>query len=109
MSGHEGDPESTASDRSSQDPWAEAIFAIYLLMLPEPLPIAHGSTWTRRIDEREPLLHVDHEDDVWHPIVRPSEPAGDDVPKRPTMGQLSLVPSAGLVVPGENQQVIAVR
>jgi hypothetical protein len=40
----------------TEDPWEAATLAVYLLVLPEPLPIAHGSTWTRQLDEREPLL-----------------------------------------------------
>lgn len=46
----------TMGDALDGDPWDEACFAVYLLVLPEPLPITHGSTWTRRLEEREPLL-----------------------------------------------------
>ncbi|RBY92673.1 hypothetical protein [Blastococcus sp. TF02A-30] len=34
----------------------EPFIATFLLVLPEPLPIAHGSTWTRQTEDREPLL-----------------------------------------------------
>lgn len=38
---------------SDQD---EPFIATFLLVLPDALPIPHGSTWTRLLDEREPLL-----------------------------------------------------
>jgi hypothetical protein len=32
------------------------VLAVYLLVLPDPLPIADGNTWVRGTDEPEPLL-----------------------------------------------------
>lgn len=34
----------------------DAFIAVFLLPLPDALPVPHGSTWTRQLDEREPLL-----------------------------------------------------
>lgn len=43
---------------SEDDPKEVAypLLAIYLLVLPEPVLLPHGSTWMRQLDEREPLL-----------------------------------------------------
>lgn len=51
---------------------AASLLVIYLLVLPDPLPIAHQSTWTRKLDEREPLL----EDVEFRPLAHLS-PVGD--------------------------------
>lgn len=41
----------------SRDPdQDEPFIATFLLVLPDALPVPHGSTWTRQLDEREPLL-----------------------------------------------------
>lgn len=34
----------------------EPFIATFLLVLPDALPITHGSTWTRQLEEGEPLL-----------------------------------------------------
>lgn len=42
----------TADDGENDWP----ILATYLLALPDPLPVPHGSTWLQQVDESEPLL-----------------------------------------------------
>lgn len=46
----------TATDAAEEESPSDPVLAIFLLVLPDPLPIEHGSTWTRQLDEREPLL-----------------------------------------------------
>jgi len=47
-----------ASEQSavSDDEADEPVLLVFLLGLPDPLPVAHGSTWTQQTDYREPLL-----------------------------------------------------
>ncbi len=46
----------TAADADGEQSSTGPMLVLYLFVLPDPLPIEHGSTWTRLLDEVEPLL-----------------------------------------------------
>ncbi len=63
----------TATDANGEQSSTGPMLVLYLFVLPDPLPIEHGSTWTRRLDEVEPLLDGQEVRPLEH--LRPAQPS----------------------------------